>query len=340
MTDTRLANVRHAITKNKNQILSALPAGVDKNRLLSVYMSAAMTSGKNGAAGVVDCHPLSIVGAVIRAAQFGLSLEGISGEAYLVPRWDKHMKGHLCTMQIGYKGLRKLARQGDPDLRDVFAYPVYKEDTFTWKLGIEPTIEVHTPAPYSPNRTLVAAYAVAVWKDGYRRFFVADEGHIRVAMNSSGNSKGPSPLWKQHPEAMWMKTAMRRLCGTLNLSSDVQGQLETDGFDGMQLLKAAGAAGRVVASEAGYGSDVLNTTTEVVGYEEDSPAPSADPLTQAAEAAAPEADLDPEEIERATRDLQAPPPVTESPAPAAERAPRQRRKLNVPAETPEEEPSA
>lgn len=60
---------------------------------------------------------------------------------------------------------------------------------------------------------IMCAYAVAVWKDDYRRFLVVDHDHIQRAMRSSG-AKGddPSPVWKDHEAPMWSKTAVRRLC--------------------------------------------------------------------------------------------------------------------------------
>lgn len=226
--------VKAALTKAQGAILSALPKHLDPERMFRVYLTACNTSP-----GILDCEPISIVGAVMRAAAFGLSLETVTGEAFIIPRRNKNLGGrHAANFQIGYKGLRKLALQGDPELRDVFAYAVYDNDMFDYALGIEPTIRVHKPAPGGARGKLAQAYAVAVWKDSYRRFEVIDSSVIALAKRYAGGTEKPDSPWNTNEEAMWRKTALRRLCNQLALSSDVARELARgDGVDGHDALR-------------------------------------------------------------------------------------------------------
>lgn len=217
----KLKTLRGELLRSKSEILKALPNHLDAERMFRLYLTCAQVTPRLG-----DCLPVSVVGAVMQSAQLGLSLEGVLGEAYLIPRRNKNVGGaYVAHFQIGYKGLRKLARQADSDLRDIFAVPVFKNDVFDYELGLNPTL-THRPVKQGSRGHLIAAYAVAWWKDEYKRFFVADEDVITKARQSSDAFKrsaregtNDSP-WHTHPEAMWQKTAIIRLCGQMTLSSD------------------------------------------------------------------------------------------------------------------------
>ena len=252
------AAVKVAMTKAQGAILSALPKHLDPERMFRVYLTAINTSPM-----ILECEPISIVGAVMRAAAFGLSLETVTGEAFIIPRRSKNLGNrHAANFQIGYKGLRKLALQGDPELRDVFAYAVFESDMFEYSLGIEPTIQLHKPGPGVARGKLVNAYAVSVWKDSYRRFEVIDQAAIDHAKKYAGGLDKPDSPWNTNPEAMWRKTAMRRLCNQLALSSDIARELARgDGVDGHDVLRERATEDpntRALIAELG-GSSFLDT---------------------------------------------------------------------------------
>lgn len=215
----KLKTMRTELLRSKSEIVKGLPVHLEPDRMFRLYLTCAQVTPR-----LAECTPISVVGAVMQAAQLGLSLETVLGEAYLIPRWNKNTRGHVAHFQIGYKGLRKLARQADIDLRDIYADPVFQKDIFDYERGLNPTL-THKPAK-GARGALVAAYAVACWKDDYKRFFVADTDTIQRAMQSSdaylkslreGTKNSP---WHTHPEAMWCKTALIRLCGQMTLSSD------------------------------------------------------------------------------------------------------------------------
>lgn len=269
-----IAIVQKTLERAKPKIVQCIPTHLNPERMFRVYMMACVNNQR-----LASCTPMSLLGGVMQAAQFGLSLDTVTGEAWLIPRRSKHHQGKtLAVFQIGYKGLRKLARQGDEDLQDVFGYAVHENDEFSYHYGEEPKIEVHRPNEDDPGR-MRAAYAVAVWKGGYRRFVVVTKGDIlrAQAANWDAAQKDDSP-WKQHPEAMWVKTATARLCRQLVLRTDVQVALQSDGRNGENILRDRAQEDtslRSLAIEVG-GAEAFS------GPEEDDREPESAPAAQQA----------------------------------------------------------
>jgi len=219
-TDEKQKNVRQLLLQSQAQIIKALPKAIDGQRMFRAYMTAIQLTPR-----LLDCDSMSLVAGVMQAAQFGLSLDPMMGEAYLVPRWSKKVKGHVATFQLGYKGLRKLAMQADPGLQDIFAQWVYDRDVFEYTLGDEPRIDRHIPSEEENPGELRLAYAVAVWKDGYKRRYVMLGRDIRkIRDNSDGYKKakaeGWDSPWVSNEQEMWRKTALRALCGQMQLATE------------------------------------------------------------------------------------------------------------------------
>lgn len=268
-------NVRQLLMQSEAQIIKALPKAIDGKRMFRAYMTAIQLTPK-----LLDCDSMSLVAGVMQAAQFGLSLDPMMGEAYLVPRWNKKAGAHVATFQLGYKGLRKLAMQADPDLQDIFAQWVYERDVFEYTMGDEPRIVKHVPSEEDNPGELRLAYAVAVWKDGYKRRHVMLGRDIRKIRDGSDGYKkakaeGWDNPWISNEQEMWRKTALRALCGQMQLATEDP------------TLAAA------LAVDSMEGSDVVQgTTLTVTAVETNEPEPKAgkpeapkDPLEAAADAA-------------------------------------------------------
>mgnify|MGYP001090013023 CR=1 FL=1 len=145
---TDVAIVQKTLERAKAKIVQCIPTHLNAERMFRVYMMACVNTPR-----LAVCTPMSLLGGVMQAAQFGLSLDTVTGEAWLIPRRSKHHQGKtLAVFQIGYKGLRKLARQGDEDLQDVFGYAVHENDEFSYRYGEDPKIEVHRPNEDDPGR--------------------------------------------------------------------------------------------------------------------------------------------------------------------------------------------
>ena len=214
-------NIRNLMIREntKRQILAAIPPHLVKERMFRIYLTAVQNES------IAKCEPNSILNAVMQSAQLGLSIDSVMGESFIIPRWSKNVGGHVAGFQLGYKGLRKLALNANPDLRDIFSHVVYENDQFDYTLGLEPNIKLHKPAQ-SDRGEIIAAYAVAVWKDGYRRFEMYLEDDAKRSMEASDawkraeRDKTFDSPWHQNPGPMWIKSVVRRLCSSMVLSAD------------------------------------------------------------------------------------------------------------------------
>lgn len=215
----KMANLRSMLMNEKvmAQIMSALPRHIDGKRLFRVYLTAVQTTPR-----ILECDPVSVIGAVIQAAQVGLSLDSVFGEGFLIPRWNKNTNGFVAQFQTGYKGLRKLAFTSDKGIRDIYARVVYENDQFDY--AYEPASLAHRPTDSEVRGGLKYAYAKVIWhsKDEgtYDRFIVVGTPEINKAKSASDSAKKGYGPWIDNTEAMWAKTALRRLCDTLTLSAD------------------------------------------------------------------------------------------------------------------------
>jgi recombination protein RecT len=212
----KMANLRSLLMNEKvqAQIMSALPRHIDGKRLFRVYLTAVQTTPR-----ILECDTVSVIGAVIQAAQVGLSLDSVFGEGFLIPRWNKNTNTFVAQFQTGYKGLRKLAFTSDKGIRDIYARVVYENDVFEY--AYEPATLRHTPADADTRGPLKYAYAKVIWKeDNYDRFIVVGTPEINKAKGASDSAKKGFGPWIDNTEAMWAKTALRRLCDTLTLSAD------------------------------------------------------------------------------------------------------------------------
>lgn len=270
--EERQKTVRQLLLQSEKQIVNALPKSIDGKRMFRVYMTAVQINQR-----LLKCEPMSLVAGVMQSAQFGLSLDPMLGEAYLVPRWNKHIKQEVATFQLGYKGLRKLALQADPDLQDIYAIWVYERDVFEYTLGDDPKIVRHIPSEEDDPGKLRLAYAVAVWKDGYKRRHIMLGRDIRkIRDNSDGYKKAEgdgtknSP-WHENEQEMWRKTALRALCNQMQLSSEkfLEALSKDDEMSGSEVVQSSGLT-------------VLGVTTNDQDPKDDA---QKDPLDAAADAA-------------------------------------------------------
>ncbi len=213
-----------APTANKPQTLPALlkhyaprfktiaPQGVDVNRFSAALMADVRANQK-----LSECSPMSIVSSYVRAIQMGLEPGFNLGLCYFVP-----YKGE-CTLIIGYRGMMELAYRSGK-VAAISSRPVYENDHFEVELGTSEKI-IHRPA-IGDRGSMVAVYAVAKLKDGGTHFEVLDMNDIEKAKRASKASNfGP---WKDYPDEMARKTAVRRLFKYLPVSTEFNRAITVD----------------------------------------------------------------------------------------------------------------
>lgn len=208
------------ITKDVAPRMSGImPKGMDMNKLVK---QAFFAGAKNPA--LYKCNKLSIAMSLMTAAELGLEPDGTTGQAYLIPYGD------VATLVIGYKGLMELAyRTGK--ITQIDAHVIYECDDFDFEYGTNQHIsfKMNLKARSSldgPGR-IIGVYAQAFMKDGSAPFVVLSERDILDAKGASKAKSDKTP-WKTHFAEMAKKTAIRRLCKYLPLSTELDRAVAID----------------------------------------------------------------------------------------------------------------
>jgi len=151
---------------------------------------------------LAKCEPLSVFRAVAQAAQLGLEL---GQEAHVIPY------GGQATMQADYKGLMRLAVGNG--IAKVRGDVVYAADGFDYTR--EPLSLKHKPHLGDDRGDFRLAYAVAYDTEGRQI-----EATIILASELARlQSKSRSPAWKEWPDRMRIKSAIKRCCKHLPLNT-------------------------------------------------------------------------------------------------------------------------
>ena len=212
---------------NTGQITKALAKMLDPEQFIRICM----THYQRGGDTMRKADPRSFVAACVEAAQLGLKPDSILGDCYLIPRWDKNAGGVMVNFQLGYRGLMKLARRGG-EVSEIAAEVVYANDEFDVQLGTDRRI-IHRPwyiLGKSDPGEVIAAYGTAKLSDGTQVFKVVTRRDLDAAAERSGDprNKDLSNVWRQHFEAMCMKTAITRLGKWLPMPDDSKRALNRD----------------------------------------------------------------------------------------------------------------
>lgn len=173
----------------------------------------------------------SFLGAVMSASQLGLALDGLLGQASLVP-----FKGKI-QLVVGYKGHIVLAMRSG-QVKSLDAHLVYELDDFEMEYGTSMHLR-HVPllAPVEDRGRLVGAYAIAHLMTGGTVFEVMSIEEIEEIEKEF--SKAKSGPWKE-PIArrqMIRKTPIRRLSNYLPLSPEQQRAVTLDEMAGMGIAQ-------------------------------------------------------------------------------------------------------
>ena len=161
---------------------------------------------------LLECDRSSLIAAVFNVAQFGLTLNPVKKEAYIVPRYIRN-RGMQAFLEPSYQGLIK-AMTEIGNIQKVFAYCVYEGDVFSPHLGTNPRID-HVPKYKS--KTVVAAYAVVQISDGVTQIEIMPIDDLNKVRDTSTSwqafkaGKIATCIWNDWSEEMYRKTVIRRI---------------------------------------------------------------------------------------------------------------------------------
>jgi recombination protein RecT len=214
--------VAQLIRRQQDQIALALPNSMDPSRFARIVITECKANPQ-----LLACNPLSMLAAVMRAAQLGLE-PGPLGHCYLVPFKDNKKNQLNVQFILGYKGVVNLARRSG-EIDDIYAEVVYAGDTFDYELGLHRDLKHKrtSPANERTDKSITHAYGVAHFKGGGYAFVVLDRIEVEARRKrSKASDKGP---WVTDYAAMAKKTAIRALQPWLPLSVEFLAAVQADG---------------------------------------------------------------------------------------------------------------
>ena len=190
----------------RQQLQMALPRQVDLDRFVRTAITALQQNPE-----LLKYDRQSLLAAIMTAAQLGLLPDLQLGEAYFVPR-----KGKVCC-DPGYRGLIKLARQGD--IGHVESELIYENDRVLYVLGDESQLRVDVN--WRDRGAIIACYALAKYRDGSicaRELLMKEDIDAIRAMSQAASG----PAWTNNYPIMARKTLVRRLSKWLPLTPEAQ----------------------------------------------------------------------------------------------------------------------
>lgn len=187
-------------------IRAALPAHLKPERILSIIRTAVAVNP-----GLRRCSPLSVIAGMVLASRLGLECDGILGEAYLVPRWNKNTRRMEASFQMGYQGKIKLTRNSG-EIEAVECRLVHEGDIFD--VSYEPAVKFNHRPVFGKNRGApTCAYAYVRYKSGHEQVEIMDYEEILSVRdrfgpkNDAGELVGP---WVTDEHEMARKTVLHR----------------------------------------------------------------------------------------------------------------------------------
>ena len=185
-----------------NQALPANTVNVDR------FMQSAMLAITNPKMpDLLRCSKESIFRSLKEAAAYGLELNGMLGQAYLIPY---NVKGIMtCNLQLGYKGLISLARRSNT-IKTIAAEPIHENDIFEVELGMGRKLS-HRIDIMKERGEVVGYYCLVELCNGGSQFKVMSKKDVenhRDKFSKAYNPKDPNNIWNKNFDAMALKTVV------------------------------------------------------------------------------------------------------------------------------------
>jgi recombination protein RecT len=197
---------------------AVLPASLPASRLIQTIVVSCERSPK-----LLDCDRQSLFNAALSAAVLGLEVDGVSGQAFLIPFKNR------AQLVIGYRGFNTLAAKSGITITGAC---VKEGDTFDYELGTKAYLR-HVPRLGNEGRIIGAwACATAPGRTPIVSVLGIDE-LLAVKQRSPAGARSDSP-WNDPRvgfPAMCEKTAKRRLARSMPLNVMVQAAAMDEAVD-------------------------------------------------------------------------------------------------------------
>lgn len=204
------------------QLRRAFPKTVDVGRFIRLAETSLRTVPK-----LLECSPESVMAGFMQAAQLGVEIDAVRGEAYLIPRKNGRTNRMEANFQLGYRGLIDIAGRSGVTVR---LRSVHEADEFVYEDGLVPSL-VHKPFLRGDRGETYAFFGVASFADGRDPEFLVmtrpEVETVRDRFGSKVKGKVVGP-WVDHFEPMAWKTVAIRLLNYLPLPVEVLDAIRDD----------------------------------------------------------------------------------------------------------------
>ena len=211
------------LDKQAPAIAAALPSFMDVAHFKRVVTTEIRNNPR-----LAQCEPITVISAVMLAAQIGLE-PGQLGQCYLIPYSNYKTKRLECQFQMGYMGVLELCHRSGA-IADVTAESVHENDEWHMQLGDDPKIH-HRPASWPGVRgKAIGYYCVIRTHNGgvYRKAMSRQEieDHAAEFSKSYKDKKGP---WVSNFDAMARKTVLLQCLKLAPKSIEMKRGIQQDG---------------------------------------------------------------------------------------------------------------
>lgn len=210
MTQTKavapIEEIKGQLARMSESFKAALPPHITPEKFIRITQTAIQNNPD-----LVSVDRRSLYGAVMKAAQDGLLPDG--REAAIVKYGDK------AQYQPMIGGLLKKVRNSG-ELSSITAQVIFEKDKFRYWVDIDGEHLDHEPNLFSDRGKPIGVYALAKMKDGGVYIEAMTVAQVMAIKNAS-RSKDKGPWAGAFEHEMWRKSAMRRLCKRLPMSTDL-----------------------------------------------------------------------------------------------------------------------
>ncbi len=226
--------VKKSLQAVRDKLADVLPGYMTAEKQIQVVSIMAFGNPK-----LAHCDRASLLSSVVRAASYGLDLDPVAQEAFLIPRGVKQENGSyrdFCFFQIGFQGLRKLALQSG-QIALLRTDVVYANDPF--RFAHTPSLDFyHEPRVFGDRGPILGVYSHAELTSGAHSIEVMSEAQVnevRDKVLNAASRKGkdgkdyrPASPWDDHWSEMARKTVLKRHCKSLPRSMQLDRALHDD----------------------------------------------------------------------------------------------------------------
>lgn len=167
---------------------------------------------------------------ILNGAAAGLEID--DRESALVPYGGK------LQFQPMYQGLVKLARQSG-EISTIQVTVARKGDDFDYELGMKPGVTRHKPSDNTKYGEYTHVYCVINFKDGGYQFDIMSYSDVMRIKAKSPSANSKSSPWKSDPEAMGLKTVLKRTLKLCPQSTELSRAMALDNLAEIGQAQAA-----------------------------------------------------------------------------------------------------